>query len=567
MSIVQFVSVAPAKFTEKYALKSVKKGESAKLECAAEGDVPLTVTWTKDSTKITELSDRLEITDIPANDGIRSELTIRLAERQDGGVYVCVAENVYGKDEKSNKLLILEAPSAPTGLTLRESWSRSASILWTAPSASHIPVTGYSIQYWREFNGENKRLEEEQITASHTSFLLKNLHPGAHYVCSVVALNEIGRGPASSKLIFKTGEEEPTGAPLDFHAEAAGPTTIRVSWKSPPIEKWNGNPVGFYVGFRSSSDYSKPYSLRNVPFSSFASIYEYFLSGLIKGAEYSVIVKAYNNAGSGPETQEMIAKTANGELQSAPKFFLMGVTSDSVSLVFKMRLDDSRAPRMSGFTVHYRLDTSAAWKEAGIPAGISHAEGSFVVKNLNSDSVYHFYVTADNKLGNGDPSPILTVKTRSTDSFLLDLLQSGDQMTSFAGVRLGIKALVIIGAVIIVLVTLIIACVCLRTAKQKAQLPPFDYKTATLARPGMSDTESGAYMEAVHRYTDITGKPMMQDTVAMYGGVHEVKSMPSPGKQYIHRPLPQPNEPSSSNANRNSQYLTDANVYECPQYD
>lgn len=541
-----------------------------KLECTAEGDSPLSITWIKDSEKLRRSSDRAEVTDTQTSEGIRSELMIRMAEREDGGIYVCVAENVYGKDEKSNKLLILETPAAPTALTLREVWSRSASIAWTAPFSPNIPITGYVIQYWRESNGENKRLEEELVSPSHTSFLLKNLQPGAHYEVSILAMNEVGRGPTSTNLMFKTGEEEPAAAPLDFIAEPRGPTTIRVSWKSPPVDKWNGNSVGFYVGFRAAADYSRPYSLRTVPFSNYTSVYEYFLSGLNRGTEYSVIVKAYNNAGSGPESQEMIAKTLSGELPSAPKVFLISVTADAVSLIFKMRSDDLRTPRMSGYTIHYRPDAISVWKEASIPVGMSQAEGDYIVKDLAPDSVYHFFVTAVNNYGHGDPSPILTVKTRSTDSFLGDSsLLPGDQMNLFGGIQQDVKTFVIVGAVVVVLLTLIVSLVCVKKAKLDAQKPPFDYLSATLGRPGMCDVDGGAYVETMRRYVDLdsTGKPVMQGNVAMFGGGHELKSFVSPGKQAFPRPLPQPNEGASgSTASRNDAYLVDTNVYDCPQY-
>lgn len=65
------------------------------------------------------------------------------------GLYNCRAENAYGKDEKSNKLLVIESPSAPT-LTIRERWSRSISLTWQSPFSGNAPLSGYVIQYWKE---------------------------------------------------------------------------------------------------------------------------------------------------------------------------------------------------------------------------------------------------------------------------------------------------------------------------------------------------------------------------------------------------------------------------------
>lgn len=41
------------------------------------------------------------------NDGIKSELVLRAGDRTDGGLYVCTAQNTYGRDEKSNKVLVI----------------------------------------------------------------------------------------------------------------------------------------------------------------------------------------------------------------------------------------------------------------------------------------------------------------------------------------------------------------------------------------------------------------------------------------------------------------------------
>lgn len=101
---------------------------------------------------------------------------------------------------------------------------------WTSPFAGNSPITGYIVQYWREAeNGENKRLREEPVTSSQTTFMLKNLQPGCTYEMNVLALNEVGRGQSSNLVKFKTGEEEPTGAPLDVIAEPKGKAQLNTN--------------------------------------------------------------------------------------------------------------------------------------------------------------------------------------------------------------------------------------------------------------------------------------------------------------------------------------------------
>lgn len=358
-----------------------------KLECSAKGDEPITITWKKEDTVMNNIrSDRYEIFETITPDGIKSEMVIRSVDRSDSGLYLCIGENTFGRDERTNKLIVMESPGAPTNLHLRESWSRSVSISWTAPSSGNSPILGYIIQHWIETNpGENNRLEEEEVSSSQTSFMINNLRPDSSYKLSVIGVNELGRGQVSNSITFKTGEEEPSAPPLDVMVESKGPSTIRVVWKAPPRESWHGSLIGYYVGFKHVNEYSKAYSLRTVPaFLTSNSSIEYFLSGLAKASEYAIVVKAYNKAGSGPESAQLVAKTLSGSLPPAPKLYLFTTTHDSVSISAKMPPGDvvGNIGELSGFSIHYRQDDDVTWMEIGIPVSTGKKDGAEYVYGM-----------------------------------------------------------------------------------------------------------------------------------------------------------------------------------------
>ncbi|CAG2180489.1 unnamed protein product, partial [Oppiella nova] len=71
---------------------------------------------------------------------------------------------------------------------------------------------------------------------------------------TVVGDNEVGRGEAADTVTFVTGEEEPSAPPNDVSVESKGPTTIRVTWRAPPAEHWNGAIKGFYIGYRKARE-------------------------------------------------------------------------------------------------------------------------------------------------------------------------------------------------------------------------------------------------------------------------------------------------------------------------
>lgn len=46
----------------------------------------------------------------------------------------------------------------------------------------------------------------------------------------------------------------PSGPPLDVRVEAKSSTELIVSWEPPQRDLWNGNILGYYVGFQEVSD-------------------------------------------------------------------------------------------------------------------------------------------------------------------------------------------------------------------------------------------------------------------------------------------------------------------------
>lgn len=58
----------------------------------------------------------------------------------------------------------------------------------------------------------------------------------------------------------------PSGPPTAVKVEAMDQNTLRVTWKPPEREDWNGEIQGYYVGYKLSSS-DKPYLFETVEFS------------------------------------------------------------------------------------------------------------------------------------------------------------------------------------------------------------------------------------------------------------------------------------------------------------
>lgn len=432
----------------------------------------MVVNWFKEDAKLSKRGgDNFEIYETISGNGINSVLVIRALNRADGITYKCIAENEYGNDERNIKLMVVEAPSRPMNVRIKDTWSRSASIVWSTPFAGNSPITNYVIQYWRKATNEagqaiqNHRRQELTVSGTQTSALITSLMPALQYEASVMAENQVGRGEPSENVIINTGEDEPSAAPADVSAEPRGPSTIKVSWKVPPSDSWNGKLRGFNVGFRPRVNpntidvqalpgLSSGFSYRTVEYVTGQQVYEAFLTNLIRGQEYDITVKAFNGIGSSPDSHLMSVRTYDGDLPASPNLFAHHTSQSSIALrwTYPSRAQSS-ASSLRRYVLYYQRQGDDSWLEIGIPIedrirsvtnqmqenGVVQSGGltgsadsgtfSYQLSGLEPASIYKIYVVAVNNFGMGDPSNFVTTKTEQVTGFADSLggsMQLGD---------------------------------------------------------------------------------------------------------------------------------------------
>ena len=448
-------------------------------------------------------------------------------------------------------LFSIEPPSSPTNVVVHQSWSESVSISWNAPLLSNAPILGYIIQYWKD--GGSRKLQEENVTMSQTSFMIKNLKPGSSYEVSVLAYNEVGRGKPSEAVKFKTSEDEPKGTPLDVVVEARGPTTIKVSWRPPPLETWNGELLGYYVGYKQASDYKNQYSLQTVASINSNQSIEHFLYALNKDTQYCIIVKAYNRAGTGPDSQEICVKTTSGDLPHPPMIEKLSTSIESI--IFSYKVNRKLPIPITSLGIHYRAESEPSWRYMSILIPEDKDKDEYNIHGLNSNTYYLMYITASNEIGNSDPSPIVRVKTmrRAMDALSDELVDEQGAFDYLISHSTMITVISITTAVVIVAIVIIIAFVCVRKAQLEAAKPNFDFCATTL--PGsLGSDKSAVYTGNIQRYSESDKtKPLLQGNIIQMDSV-----FPS------HYPTPYSTLPIQKDKNGKLK-ISSRHIYDCPQ--
>ncbi|XP_063226995.1 cell adhesion molecule Dscam2 [Bacillus rossius redtenbacheri] len=366
VSKVIFLKVnAPAHFPQKTKQMQVQKGEQAHLQCTALGDTPIEIMWKSGGKRISEDMDpRYSIREQLLDDGMVSELGILHTYRHDTGVLSCHASNAYGQDEMTIQLIVQEVPEMPKNIRVNDQQSRSLTLSWTQPYAGNSPITSYIIQY--KLVGDMWQAQPSKLTVpgAQTTATVQNLSPASSYHLRIMAENRLGLSEPSEALQVTTQEEVPSGAPQDVRAEARSSTELFVAWEPPPRETWNGNLLGYYVGYQEhrraagapgpSTTPPAPglnYSFRAVEVGAQYGG-EVTLQGLAKHATYSVLVQAYNSRGAGPSSEPVSART----LEDAPSLPPENVqcaplTSQSVEVSWEPPLPEGRNGVVQGYKV------------------------------------------------------------------------------------------------------------------------------------------------------------------------------------------------------------------------
>ncbi|XP_049816620.1 Down syndrome cell adhesion molecule-like protein Dscam2 [Schistocerca nitens] len=422
VSKVIFLKVnAPAYFPQKSKQMQVEKGEQAHLQCTALGDTPIDIMWKVGGKRIADdMDQRYTIREQKLDDGMVSELGISRTYRHDTGVFSCYASNSYGQDEMAIQLIVQEVPEMPKNIRINDQQSRSLQLSWTQPYAGNSPITSYTIQY--KLVSETWQTQPLKITVpgTQTSATVQNLNPASSYHFRIMAENRLGMSDPSEVIQVTTQEEVPTGVPQDVRAEARSSTELFVTWEPPLREHWNGNLLGYYVGYQeqpsfipsspSPSPTSHNYSLKTVEVGTQYGG-EATLQGLSKFTTYTIIVQAYNSRGAGPASDPITVKTLE-DVPSLPPENVQcsALTSQSLEVSWETPPVEGRNGIIQGYKVSHQ--PAEEWYESN-EHDTEVVTDSFktALQSLQKYTNYSISVLAFTNSGDGVKSPPVYCRT------------------------------------------------------------------------------------------------------------------------------------------------------------
>ncbi|KAL1430485.1 hypothetical protein MTO96_014928 [Rhipicephalus appendiculatus] len=428
-----------AYFVEKFKAVTVRRGDSASLECRAQGDPSIDISWSRDGRRFDPSQEpRYAVEKNTGSSWSESVLRITGADRRDSSLFGCRAENAYGVDDASFRLIIQEPPDKVAGLEPTHISSRTVTLTWSAPYSGNSPLLKYLLEQ-RTLSGTWER-EVDISTAYPTegglSHLVQGLQPSTNYEFRVRAGNALGLGDFSDPIIVTTKQEAPSGSPQDIKVTPAGSRSLYVTWKPPSEEDKYGGVQGYYVGYRVWGS-GQPYLYKTLesrlPSSSPSQLQQCILSELRPRTRYGIVVQAFNADGAGPSSDEIVAHTpdvgrgprsnvvlakTDGSVPVAPDLRELLVANPTRAVLRLTAWKSGGCPITSFTVLHRRHSAHDHWDppvtvHAPDVSELSKLPQELVIRHLTPATRYQLLVTAHSEAGSTHAEYVFATPTLS----------------------------------------------------------------------------------------------------------------------------------------------------------
>ncbi|XP_049839470.1 Down syndrome cell adhesion molecule-like protein Dscam2 [Schistocerca gregaria] len=367
--VVEIAVNEPVRFDVMEKNVTARRGQHVTLKCDVRGDHPIQVNWLFRGQRLHH-SYRLSMSEMKTATGLQAQLVIDQADRQDSGLYVCEAGNVFGHSELLVRLAVQEPPDPPLDVEVVEVNSRSVRLSWHPPFDGHSTLMGYLIQYkkatslmddWQHAGTVNISIPSSgaDLTSkkidSKKNAMITDLHPATTYHIRILAVNAIEASIFTDPLTVKTQEEAPTGTPQDVRAVNIDPDELLVTWKAPLADTWNGEILGYTIYWNTHRTVFDETNSTNKQEVRGSSTTELRLRQLKKFTKYDVYVQAFNSMGSGPLSSAVTITTREGVPEASPEnITCSALSSQSVKVSWSPPPAQNHGGIIRGYKVIYR---------------------------------------------------------------------------------------------------------------------------------------------------------------------------------------------------------------------
>lgn len=311
-------------------------------------------------------------------------LVIEDVNRFDTGKYVLTLENLSGSKSAFINVRVLDSPSAPTNLQVKDVKRNSVSISWEPP----LIDGGAKISHYIVEKREQKRMAFTSVSSNcvRNSYIISDLQEGGRYFFRVLAVNELGVGLAATTDQVKVSE-----APLPpgkVFLDDVTRHTVSLSWEKPDHD--GGSKITHYI------IEMQPKGEDRWSVCSEVKALEATIGGLATGEEYSFRVIAVNDKGKS-DPKPLAAPVVVKDITVIP----------TVSLVYHTYSIKAGDDLKIDVPFRSRPDPDVSWKKNGqvlkqttrVNVLSSKTSSKITIKDATKDDVGKYEITLTNSIG------------------------------------------------------------------------------------------------------------------------------------------------------------------------
>lgn len=190
-----------------------------------------------------------------------------------------------------------------------------------------------------------------------------------------------------------------------------------MTWSSVSKSLQHGPILAYYIGYKieaSQDTYQFKHYVVNLEEEADMSSFTIYLTNLKPLTKYSIVVQAYNQAGSGPLSDPVIGITLETSPPISPLINVISTSESTIQITWERDKKDKSLIRE--YNLHYKEESRNVWKNVKIDPETR----TYTLSELLCGTKYVLYMTATNSLGTGEPSRQISARTRGAGQCLLD---------------------------------------------------------------------------------------------------------------------------------------------------
>uniref|UniRef100_A0A8C4F3R8 Titin n=1 Tax=Dicentrarchus labrax TaxID=13489 RepID=A0A8C4F3R8_DICLA len=320
------------------------------------------------------------------------------AVENDTGKYVLTAKNYSGSKSAFINVRVMDSPSAPTNLEVKDVKRDSVSISWEAP----LIDGGSKISHYIIEKREEARKAFTSICSNcvRNSYKIDNLQEGCFYYFRVLAVNEFGTGlPAEIAEAVKVSEAPLPPGKITFSDATCN--SGRLSWEKPDHD--GGSKITRYiVEMQAKGD-------DTWTICSETRALEVTINGLARGKEYFFRVSAVNEKGKS-EPKTLLAPVTINDTSAEPVMNLLSNTfSVKAGNDLKIDVPFKGVPQP---TVAWKKEGNLLKETSRVNVYTSDTSSQMIIKDATRIDAGMYEVTLANSVGSASAEIFVNVFER-----------------------------------------------------------------------------------------------------------------------------------------------------------